>query len=108
VCESRLRDGSWRDILACAAQYGVPPALIVAAPGADRRLSAEVADCGGAGVLRKPFHGREVRRAIAWAWHHSLRGMEAGGASVPSVVMRMGSQAPALRASARFSPFRAN
>ena len=93
VCEARLSDGSWRDILAYAAQYAVPPALIVAAPRADRRLSAEVAGYGGAGVLRKPFHGREVRRAIACAWRHSLREIEAAGAAPSSVVMQMASQA---------------
>jgi DNA-binding NtrC family response regulator len=107
VCESRLADGSWRDILGYAAQYAVQPALIVAAPRADHRLLAEVAGYGGFGVLRKPFHGREVRRAIACAWRHGLREIQACSAGA-SDVTEMPQEHARSRATVRFLPFRAN
>lgn len=108
LCERRLPDGSWRDILGYAAQYAVAPVLIVAAPSADDRLLAEVSDYGGFGVLCKPFRCRELRRAVASAWRQSVSAIPGCAAGAASTVTEMPHDGSRLRATVRFMPFPAN
>ena len=70
LCEARLPDGTWKDVLSYLAEMMNPPALIVASRVADEQLWAEVLHLGGQDVLAKPFEGREVRHAVANARRH--------------------------------------
>lgn len=70
LCECRLSDGCWKDILrALEARATIlkPPSLIVISRLADERLWAEVLNLGGYDVLLKPLDGAEVSRVLASA-----------------------------------------
>lgn len=64
VCDRRLTDGSWRDLLVSIAKLHDPPPLIVTARHADERLWAEVLNLGGYDVLAKPLDALEVDRVL--------------------------------------------
>src|SRR5579862_3122300 len=55
VCEHRLPDGSWGDVLKTCTGLHAPPALIVCSRLADEYLWTEVLNLGGYDVLVKPF-----------------------------------------------------
>jgi DNA-binding NtrC family response regulator len=65
VCESKLPDGSWRDLLRSLDENAEPLILIVTSALADDHLWAEVLNLGGFDVLSKPFQAEEVRRVLA-------------------------------------------
>lgn len=67
VCDHKLPDGGWQDILNHSAQYREDPTLIVTSRLADDHLWVEVLNLGGYDVLSKPFDEHEVRRVIAGA-----------------------------------------
>ncbi len=60
ICESKLPDGTWRELLSYVAGLTDSPALIVTSTEATEHLAAEVHDLGGFGVLPKPFNPEEV------------------------------------------------
>jgi DNA-binding response OmpR family regulator len=68
VCERRLPDGDWRDVLGLALDLPHPPTVIVTCRQADEHLWAEVLNLGGYDVLAKPFDEREVGRSLTLAW----------------------------------------
>lgn len=68
VCERRLPDGDWRNVLGLALDLPHSPAVIVTCRQADERLWAEVLNLGGYDVLAKPFEEREVGRSLELAW----------------------------------------
>lgn len=70
LCDPRLPDGTWKDLLETIADIPEPPQLIVTAHHADDRLWAEVLNLGAWDVLVKPFHPKEVYRTIHLAWRH--------------------------------------
>lgn len=70
LCDPKLPDGTWKDLLATLEQTPEPPQLIVTAHQADDRLWAEVLNLGAWDVLVKPFHAKEVYRTVHLAWRH--------------------------------------
>lgn len=70
LCQHRLTDGKWVDVLDEINQSGETPRLIVAAENADESLWAEVLNLGGYDVLEMPFQPQEVIRVLSLAWLH--------------------------------------
>ena len=68
ICDSRLPDGAWVDILQSLRGFACPPLLIVSARLADDRLWAEVMGEGAWDVLEKPFNQAELVRVVSLAW----------------------------------------
>ena len=83
-CESKLGDGTWKDILAHIRDQGQPPLLIVTSRVADEYLWAEVLNLGGYDVLAKPFSQTEIRHALTtvslWPAQSAPRTQTAGAA----------------------------
>jgi DNA-binding NtrC family response regulator len=82
ICEARLADGSWKDLLSRLAPILEPPRVIVASNHADERLWSEVLNLGGFDLLATPFRQLEVGYAIGSAWVDCKYG-RSGTASVP-------------------------
>lgn len=70
VCDCRLPDGTWRDILSHIAALTEPSAVIVTSGAAEVSLRAEVRAMGGYEVLSKPFVPEEVERVVIAAWQN--------------------------------------
>jgi hypothetical protein len=73
VCDEKLPDGTWRDVIALIGPLHNPPPLIVASRLADDRLWAEVLNLGGFDLLAKPLDTREATRALRLAGHRACR-----------------------------------
>jgi DNA-binding response OmpR family regulator len=70
ICDRKLPDGDWKDILETVNALPNGPQLIVTSKDADDRLWAEVLNRGAWDVLVKPFHPKEVYQSIHLAWRH--------------------------------------
>jgi two-component system response regulator HydG len=70
LCEARLPDGDWKDLLDDLSRRANPPYLIVTSRLADESLWAEVLNLGGYDVLAKPFVSGEVCRVVGLACEH--------------------------------------
>ncbi|MFN3323769.1 MAG: response regulator [Bryobacteraceae bacterium] len=70
LCEERLPDGTWRDVLEGCSRLSRPPRLIVTSTRGDERLWAEVLNLGAYDLLLKPFEREEVSHVISIAWLH--------------------------------------
>jgi len=68
VCEHKLPDGGWQDLLSGVSELPSPPNVIVTAPDADDLLWSDVLNRGGYDVLARPFDSSEVLRIISLAW----------------------------------------
>ena len=68
ISDSKLSDGSWKDVLNDLRSVLNPPNLIVTSDLRDERLWAEVLNYGAYDVLAKPFHTSEILRIISLAW----------------------------------------
>ncbi len=68
ICESRLPDGNWKDILSQIAILPDAPRLIVISREQDNRLWGEVLNMGGHDVLTTPFENNELIRVVNRAW----------------------------------------
>ena len=68
ICEEKLPDGTWKDMLAHALRLPWPPPLIVAAPHANDALWMEVLETGGYNLIGKPFSESEVFQIVSAAW----------------------------------------
>jgi len=68
LCESRLPDGSWQDVLSHLAGIDRPPLLVVTSRFADDHLWAEVLNLGGYNVLAKPLDMEELFHVVGLAW----------------------------------------
>lgn len=68
VCEHKLPDGGWQDLLNGVLDLPSPPNVIVTAPDADDVLWSDVLNRGGYDVLVRPFDPSEVVRIISLAW----------------------------------------
>jgi DNA-binding NtrC family response regulator len=88
VCDTKLPDGTWKDVLKACAGLAHSPYLIVCSTNADDRLWAEALNLGAYDVLAKPFDAKEVFRIIGLAWRrwmdmhstaalHEMRRMDA-------------------------------
>ncbi len=71
VCDRKLSDGDWKDMLDVISAHPNPPQLIVVSKDADERLWAEVLNVGGYDVLVKPFDVFEVFQVVQQACHTS-------------------------------------
>ena len=63
LCEERLRDGWWFDLLSRFADMNEPPALILLAETQDAANSAEAINLGARDVLVTPISDNELQRA---------------------------------------------
>lgn len=68
VCDHRLPDATWRDVLDYIADLPDKPVLIVSSRTADDQLWGEVLNLGAYDLLLKPFDHQEVVRVISLAW----------------------------------------
>jgi DNA-binding response OmpR family regulator len=69
VCEDRLPDGNWKEILGIAETlYNPPPVIVTSKLGGDE-LWAEVLTRGGYDALKKPLEPEELRRVVDMAGH---------------------------------------
>ena len=73
LCECRLPDGSWLEILNRISAAPATPLLIVTSRIADASLWAEVLNLGGYDLLAKPFNRQEVRHVLTSAWVQSVQ-----------------------------------
>jgi DNA-binding response OmpR family regulator len=64
VCEKKLPDFEWKEVLASLSGRPDAPVLIVTSEHVDDSLWAEVLNLGGYDVLMKPFDSTEVERVI--------------------------------------------
>lgn len=71
VCDARLADGTWRDMLHEIEVRGSGASLIVTCQQADDRLWCEVLNRGAYDLLAHPFEPREVYSVITAAWRHA-------------------------------------
>jgi len=69
ICESKLPDGNWRDLLGAASLLSSPPLVIVAARHVSDDLWGDVLNGGGYDVLTEPFKADEVIRVVTNAVH---------------------------------------
>ena len=60
LCENRLPDGTWLDVMGETEQYGRRPQVIVLSASADFALWEEVHNRGGYALLATPLEAREV------------------------------------------------
>jgi len=67
ICESKLSDGTWRDLLNRVASLERAPRVIVASRLADVYLWVEALNAGAYDVLSKPFSSKEILRAVGYA-----------------------------------------
>ncbi len=82
LCECKLPDGSWSEILKKISGAAEEPLLIVTSRIADVSLWAEVLNLGGYDLLAKPFSRQEVRHVLTSAWvqrANPVRGIGAAG-----------------------------
>ena len=70
LCEWKLADGGWQEVLSALNLYTDAPALIVTSRHADGLLWAEVLNLGGYDVLPKPFENKEIMRVVNMARRH--------------------------------------
>ncbi|MGA3044304.1 MAG: hypothetical protein ABSF54_26315 [Bryobacteraceae bacterium] len=68
ICETKLPDGDWQDVLGRLDRMPCPPLLIVTSRMADDRLWSEVLNLGGYNVLAKPLNMQEVFHVTGGAW----------------------------------------
>ena len=73
LCESKLPDGMWRNLLNSLDTLRQHPPIVVMSRDADEGLWAEVLNLGGFDVLQKPFEEMEVLRVAAMAQRHHER-----------------------------------
>jgi DNA-binding NtrC family response regulator len=67
LCESRLPDGDWKDILRLATEMNTHPNVVVTSRLADDRLWAEVLNLGGYDVLALPASAAEIYQTLSSA-----------------------------------------
>lgn len=68
LCECKLPDGNWLEILNLLSGEAEDPLLIVTSRVADVSLWADVLNRGGYDLLAKPFSRQEVRHVLTSAW----------------------------------------
>ncbi len=89
LCERRLPDGDWKDVMRRIAEMRDPPRLIVVSRHANEHLWAEVGAMGGFDVLATPFDPQEAAYEIgvAWLdWNHHRKRRERAFMQVPGLV----------------------
>jgi DNA-binding NtrC family response regulator len=72
ITDTRLPDGSWKDILNSLDRLWNRPQLIVADRLASEALWAEVLNLGAYDLLAMPFDLTEIQRVVSRAWEFSI------------------------------------
>ena len=85
MCECKLPDGMWRNLLNSLDTLGQHPPIVVISRDADESLWAEVLNLGGYDILQKPFDEMEVLRVAAMAQRHHERNVNDTAAPFPGV-----------------------
>jgi DNA-binding NtrC family response regulator len=67
ICERKLPDGSWKDLVQRISSFEPPPLVIVSDWNADDRLWADVLSAGAYDLLPEPFEVDEVIRSLSLA-----------------------------------------
>jgi FixJ family two-component response regulator len=67
LCDRKLPDGEWTDVLARLKSLEHPPPLVVCDPAADDRLWCEVLHMGAYDLMAKPFRAQELTRVLGSA-----------------------------------------
>jgi DNA-binding NtrC family response regulator len=70
LCEPKLPDGTWLNLLERAGEFSPAPQLLVLSETPENELWAEVLTRGGYDLLAQSLEAREVYEAIAGAWRH--------------------------------------
>ena len=70
LCEDRLPDGKWLDVMQETERLNPRPQTIVLSRCADASLWGEVLNCGGYDLLALPLEPKEVYAVIPMAWRH--------------------------------------
>jgi DNA-binding NtrC family response regulator len=73
ITDTRLSDGSWKDVLHSLEGLWNRPQLIVADRLASEALWAEVLNLGAYDLLALPFERTEIRCVVSRAWEFSVR-----------------------------------
>ena len=87
LCQYKLADGDWSELLDAACLPIPPPYVIVWSRHADERLWAEVINLGGFDLLWAPFEVPDVLEAVSTAirkwreWEIALRSRRKGSAA---------------------------
>ena len=68
LCEEKLGDGDWKDVLSQLALIPDRPRLIVFSRNANEHLWADVLDLGGFDLLATPFRDDELIFTVGSAW----------------------------------------
>lgn len=68
LCEAKLSDGCWREVLEATRALDNPPKMIVTSNQADESLWTEVLTEGGYDLLPRPFDRGELFRVVSLAW----------------------------------------
>jgi DNA-binding NtrC family response regulator len=71
LCEQKLADGTWRDLLDALAAVDSPPSVVLTSRLADAVLWAEALNRGCYDILAQPFDAAELFRVLTLAWHRS-------------------------------------
>jgi DNA-binding response OmpR family regulator len=88
LCEERLPDSGWKEVLRELGSLQDPPELIVTSRLADDALWAEVLNLGAYDLLMKPFDLTEVFRVVSLAWRHWKNNWERARAIPPLAIRR--------------------
>lgn len=70
LCERRLPDGEWKDLLAVVNRMEGSPRIIVTSRQADDALWIEALNCGAFDVLPFPSRPSEMFSALSNAWRN--------------------------------------
>lgn len=70
LCERRLPDGTWLDVLREAKRISPSPQTIVLSEAPDSAFWAEVVNYGGYDVLATPLEPKELYALVPMAWRY--------------------------------------
>jgi DNA-binding NtrC family response regulator len=68
LCEAKLRDGDWKDLLRTAGGLDRQPMVVVTSRHADDKLWADALNLGAFDVLAYPARQAELFRLLSNAW----------------------------------------
>lgn len=68
LCDAKLSDGNWREVLDKLRALDNPPKMIVTSNQADENLWTEVLAEGAFDLLPRPFERTELFRVVSLAW----------------------------------------
>ena len=100
LCDEKLLDGGWRDVLQLAHALDPAPEVVVISPSADDRLWGEALQEGVWDVLMDLQSQRDVVRTIHLAWQHWMDNARRKSVATTSPRKPAGSRVPPIAISA--------